>query len=1132
MPIDYSEVSSSGITSGEFNTLSAQVANIDKEVKIYRQYPAFNNNIGVIGGRATGLLFSAAGNGSGIVRAFIDGGHLYAEHYTTGGGWTATTDLGAILSIRPKVFIDSNGYNILAVISDGSPTIFTSAAGTSWSAGTATSTVNLPTDGTAEWIAYGGGALPIVYAVIKQSAGARKIEAIDATTSYDLGMYWPSQIFGFDCEHIIQPQDNAVSNGNTDLRHILTLAVRTPSIYTFKTVGGLPQKVIQATGGLVSFIIRPPNSGRLPAISYYYPIHVSDNYAVQNRTTCHLTPSSSIYGSDSHDTLFCVAYGQNGDANSADPSYSYPVIAYYSSRDGKHWSQDALVEISDVSGTLPNIVNGAQIVSYSANLYLLTCEGMIASPGCLEWNNPDSNETMDITERIASYNSSFYETRQTTIEVVNRDGVLNNSILMSGISCAMITKFGGHVASGEYKFQVAIEDIDSIQPSRTLPREMIEISARDRMAWINDRSQSADAIQWDNQIIGRDNFINIGGVANSGLAHTATVKGTFATENNVLKAINNFNESIAFNTFKAAVRDGHCAAVFSLPNPTGPNPSATSTDSPTYGGVVFRAIDKDNLWMVRYNYWTNKIEVVERRAGTDSILASITPSSGFSTNGQNGLFIGLRVEFKGARIHIFESTNYYTGVGGIFNGADYSYDYEYIIGEDTLSNSQWLEGYVGVIGCGYSSEDSSIGTGLDIPPSPIIVGTGESAWGSPSTLSPTQGYILATNGQVYKASGLPNSPTYASLGANPTTIIAPCVSPDPLGQGIPYKMIADPYNYKSLIVIGALGIYWTNDATVGSPTWNKITPTLPSPFGGNSYGIYDITGSINRQNFFMWLVMCTVSSGNEPMYIQWTDDKFTTVHTVSVGYGPIRLFNDGNYPTICQWCFNGGSTGVFYIQSAYGLYRTNDWGQSWTNINASYGLMYQGGLFSLGYSRVGGGNNDGSEADRLKAAYLSLGDNVYFTYPSHVYMVRGYSLPASYVYKTDVVSAIGNHINNHSANGLNIYTLDSNYAAIAGGTGDNGVPVYILRTTDGGITWTKKSTGLLAGTVAIFPSVNGWPTNPNWYIYNAFLTLCITLDGGDTWIDLTTSWTNSVGSAIVCAMADLASVYSSGGIHP
>lgn len=1121
MPIEYSEVQSSGISESDFNALSSKLTNIDKEVLVYRQYPSFTNNIGTISRTSTDL-FSAAGDGAGIVRAFISGGHLYAEYYTTGSGWSGTSDLGAIISVRPKVFIDGSGYNILGIVSDGSPTVWNSSDGTTWDGGTAFSTINLPIDGTLEWIGYGGGNLPIVYAVINQSSGARKIEAVDSTTEYDLGVYWPSKLLGFDCEYIIQPQDNGISDSNTDLRHILTLSVHTPSIYVYRTVSGVPVKTVQLTGGLISFIVRPPNSGRLPQISYYYPIDLSDDFSIQNRVTCHLTPSSSIFDTSNHDTLFAIAYGQNGDVNAADASYAYPVIAYYSSRDGKHWSQDSLVECSDVGGTLPDFSNGVQIVSYSANVYLLTSNGLIASPGCLEWNNPDDNETVDLTDFIAEYSSSFNDARQTNLLVVNRDGALNDTILLSGISCTLVTKFG----SVNHKFQVSIEDIDSIQPSRELPRETLNISARDRTAWITDKSQSEAAVMWDNQIIGRDNYIDIGGVQNSGLSHTATVKGTFTTDSNQLRAISNFVECIFFNTYKAAVRDGSVSAVFSLPNPTGPNPDATSTDSPTYAGVVFRAIDKDNLWACRYNYWTDKIELIERRAGADTVRLSITPQSAYSTRGQSGgLFIAIKVEFKGARIRIYESTNYYSGVGGIFNGVDYRYDDTYIIPEDTTSTPAWLEGYVGGISSGYSDVDVA----SDTPPDPTsIVFTG-SIWGTEDSYEPASGYTVGYSGQVYKGTGWPSSPAFTSLGVS-SLIRSACMPPgaDWSGFDSPRKIMTDPFNYKSLIVLGTQGIYWTDDATVGSPTWNYVTPTLPPPYDGVFSPVFtDIAGSVNRQNFFIWTLAFPFHDASNPLYIQWTDDKFATIHTVLVSATGAYYFNGAAWymRMICiqQWCFNHGTTGVFYIQtgtgaSLGGLARTNDWGQTWTIIDPQTGSQ-GGGAMSLGFSKIGGGNNDGDEASRLDALVQFMGDDGTGGSVTHQYNQYGVDI-AAHGRTTIDVQAIeyGRQLGPCA---INTFTLDSKHANFAGFNG-------ILITQDGGATYQAKPAPL-AGTSVQWNGINGWPTNPNWLIYWVGQTLAISSDRGDTWTDIGAS----VGpERMACAIADFSLIYPVGGVHP
>ena len=289
----------------------------------------------------------------------------------------------------------------------------------------------------------------------------------------------------------------------------------------------------------------------------------------------------------------------------------------------------------------------------------------------------------------------------------NPDGVLNSSLLTEGVTLQLDTKLG----DGTYMVPVAIEEVDLVQPERKNPTRQLTLSARDRMAWLTDRSQSQDAQQFDNTIIGYDNFADIAGQQNTGLAHMATVAGSFKTESNTLISQTAWRESISFSTFKSNIEDGVVSTIFSIPKAnshgnvdgsSGQTPS--SSNAPTYAGVIWRAVDKDNFWYCRWNYWTSTMEIGYRLSGTDNAWATATLSSMTNWNSRmaSEASVGVRVEFKGARVAVYmmdapSSPEWHLAQVTVNKGA--------------LDNTSvpLKKGYVGVIGCGFSDA----GTGIE-----------------------------------------------------------------------------------------------------------------------------------------------------------------------------------------------------------------------------------------------------------------------------------------------------------------------------------------------------------------------------------------------------------------------------------
>lgn len=825
----------SGLGSTDYDALLTATANIVPQLTVLRQNPAFDTYLGRIS-RPTDTPFSVASDDTKLVRAYTDpAGELFTETYAS-GTWSAPQSLAVSQAlIAPKVVKNGSTWEIYSVNSLGYIYRATSSDAVTWGTHVVYSSVNLV--GTI-FISVVLGTTPLVYAVVTGSNGTHSIVALNTTTSFDLGITWANKIYDFDAvDYAVQPDDTTGINSNTGERHCLVMSCLLPASYTYKTISGLPVKQALPAGGIISFIIRPPAGSRPAQSSRWYPVHIFDqwNTDIQSRTSARIMTTNSIFGvSNNRDTLWVTSVGFEGDQNDVDTSYSYRVASYYGSRDGKHWSQSQIVPLDVDTAGDGDFAGGAAIVKSGTKLYLVTPTALVSSEGCVEFYNTPEALTMDLTSRVLSYTSSTNMARSSDIVLDNRDGLLWTSFFVNPGVYTLIAKMNG--------VQVSVEEIDSIGPEAKASghgfNENIHITTRDHMAWITDRVESAQAEQWDNQLAAMDTFTNINGQTDSGLAHVDTVKGNFGTTANTLIAKPKYSESIAFHTTGSGhISDGEIAAIFEIPIPTS-HGGTNSTDSPTYAGVIFWAVDKDNLWACWYNYWSGKIEIVERADGVSTVRHQITPTSAFSTLALAGNRVGLLVDIRGATVNVYESVAIYSNIG-----ARYDLSYIYTVAYGT----PLLKGSFGVIACGFSDQDSgSIDEPLPIPlypafdfnnPDFYFPDTGL-ATADPALLGVPTGKIATFNGSellLWDSTHVYYEKNFIAL----TTPVSVNITPSSLGGYTVKQCVLDPAFTNTTIPAYCLASNGTNSAVWYCP--NIAAPGASGSWtkGADKAGIYD-----------------------------------------------------------------------------------------------------------------------------------------------------------------------------------------------------------------------------------------------------------------------------------------------------
>lgn len=757
MSIKWSEVAGSGISESDFNSIAADDKNFVKAIEIARYNPVFTYHSN--GGRAHDLPFSTrVFHGHGIVRAYLLSGQVYAEFLPTEnvdqtilGSWTTPVLLGN--STVPPVVCYKRGYAYTVGFVDSSGYIKTCGSnnGSTWSSPAqlySTSVSNV------EWLSW--GATTETMYVVKNETGNRHILCVTSTGIYDSEVYWPFPLSGFDCELFYDESSfpaSAVANswpgvgspGHNDasVRHCLVFQSNLPSTYTYKNVNGSPVKTTQDSGGLMSFVVSPAGEGG--RFQYQFtPYNAVETFDLQTpaqfRRGAHISTSNSLVQPiNDNDILYASCMGADGDSNTEGTGYSYNAMYYYTSRNGRDWSQCQLIMTCVDTSTNAPINNNWLIYDHAlikSGKYLY----IIGSSSCGRSLLPAAWGTdlhpalkLDVSALVTDYSSNASDVRQTSVTLSNHNNALGSFFMNNPGRYVLYTKIGAVRGGVPYYFNVSYEFIDTIQPDRERPGNHVKITARDVMSLLTDRVENINSLQYDSQLVGRDTFTNANGTENTGLAHTAVQTGTWATIDNKLRLRSAFKEGIAFNTFKTSVANGSASAMIEIIDPTlhtAPDGStATSSNAPTAAGVIFHAADKDNFWRAQYNWWTNHVELVYRSAGVDSVMAYTNPDSNTNFSGiahadettqhliHRGGVIGIRVEFRYSLVRVYLAfCNQVTSTVVPYYGVLIPV-LTYVCPASTLTLAALGSGYVGMYSIGYSDLDTGDG---EVPPVIIV----------------------------------------------------------------------------------------------------------------------------------------------------------------------------------------------------------------------------------------------------------------------------------------------------------------------------------------------------------------------------------------------------------------------------
>lgn len=1106
MAITFAEITGlSGISEADFDSIFTTNDSLLKQIIVQRHTPIFTLHDS--NGRVGNEPFSVAADDLIVLRATNDSGVINVEYIsleddiqTSPNSWSGSTTLTstALPNLIPKVVRQSGGWDVLVLQDDGQMMRYSSVDGTGSWTNERFGLFTFPIDGTVKSFTYGSDIEIVYYWLYVSSSNHYRLRyALSTDSIYDFTteIVWFDAPVSLDCltyHDSIDDSDNSIDG--LDVRHAIIMSMPLPAFYTFTNIEATPTKKMVPAGGIISFIVRPPiDTVRDVQFSNEHPVQTFDQQtSLQYRGIAHVSGMSSVFGpSNPSDTFYVAALGGDGDINGDDTSHGYTALYYYSSRDNVNWSMDRIVPITDLAAS-SEFASGVALVRCGNYVYLVSAKTTLRSPASGEFGIVHPDWILDITPNITNYSSTLGDIRQTRVALDNPQGHYNNSLLLTAVGgLSMVTKIGKHIDGEDYLFQVALEDIDSVSPHRERPTQEIEIQARDRMAWLVDRTQSPDAILYDNLITGSDNFAAINGQKDSGLKHVATIEGTFSTSGNTLKLISNYKEGIELSTFSSSMINGAMQSTFLIPRPEDhalPGETVTNGNNPAYAGFVFHVLDKDNFWYCYYDYWAQGISVGFKKNGKLKPQTFITVSSWFKSQGSGGLPFTMRVEFRYDTLYIYTLNN----IGVL------QYQANYQMRGRGATYAPMQQGGSGLIGCGSSDED----TGLTEPDPTVILTDGPAPNVVPSRL-----LILMADGRLIRATGTDtgtDTPNY-SLAAGPG-LYSSAIS-----------LSNDPYEADTIHILSTGEI--RKVATIWDTPVESSLYTIAAPY---QQFVGNLGGSINRKNWFAWMAREVYDSPWGRYWFMYTTDNFRTVHAALT---PYFTGDGGTIHAMMSWVpglFNTDSHGRVYVVNScntvahneytgnprFGaVFKSDDWGLTWST-HAQYQNL--GGGINIFYK-----NPDGS--DNARGDYMMLrSEYPYDVSPRYVH-VNGDTAVYTEVAAPQDGGEGGYSYNPHH---ISISTDNGNYQAIVNGD-------MSLAITDNA--WATATIVTPPGGAA---GVSGYPPSPDYYVAWNGNNLQMTFDRGITWYDfgasLATWWAANVGGSepgIRYVYADLAEFY-------
>lgn len=715
---------------------------------------------------------------------------IVLERYSAASGWTTVTGYGVASSPKadkPKALVTDGTTLAIFTLTSSGISRNTSTNGTTWAGQT-----TVVSDATIAWMA-ATSPTRVHYVAYDSTTKLYRFKVADYSGSWTVmssNIYYPYPLNGLTA---------AAVNG----ADILVAATQVPGAWQTTVINAKVVSSLLESGGLIGFSYKNGTWGDHFEIDVLDELH-DWRYRAWPRLTL------------IDDTLYLTAYSSDGSEHNP-----YEAYRLYRSKDGRRWTRAEVLPVP-----LGTDLNGFDLQRLGNTVYAVEHGAMHSSPSTPLTGL--STLQLDITTRVEQ--ASLIKADQLALTMtVNNEQNWTADTLLDGTNQVLLEVQTGYWVDGATSLTVfGTVEIDALTPSKELPNRVLQITARDRLAWMMDRTQSEQFHNWESQLVAGDNFTDITDTNYGGLAHTAAEEGTFQTPESLDKLVlmSNNAEGLAFSTWKDDLWNGQTSIGFAL----------ATTNNSEFAGVLFRSHDKDNLYGVRYRQAVDKIELFQRVGGVESTLYA---SSTLSWSATPLTVRYLLVRFRYAEVTIFTSTDNITWT---------LLTTQYIAGQST-STPVMQAGYVGVLGRGYSPSDVwPIAPTYPLPAFPDY-------WPFDGSDIPGDGPIPAGDAgpTTLVAITTPYLVKFASSGEAQWTDDYNAISgPHWHFNTAPFvgsirRIMKDPANDFAVIVFTASKIYRLSNIYSNAPTltllW-QITPTIADNISLITNGSVSNSGSV------------------------------------------------------------------------------------------------------------------------------------------------------------------------------------------------------------------------------------------------------------------------------------------------
>ena len=356
-----------------------------------------------------------------------------------------------------------------------------------------------------------------------------------------------------------------------------------------------------------------------------------------------------------------------------------------------HWSRG---ELTAMPG---NSSQGVVLLRLDDDVYALPRGSVYRARATLMFGTPADDQQLDVTETLSDLTVNRRDTQQIAFTLDNGSGWIDDSLVSSEVTLAAVLKTGFWYDGAAVLQTIGVFELDSINPSEDQPDVLVKLTGRDRFAWLSSKSESEQFVNWLPQGIGVDEYVDATVTGYGGMGHTAIEDGAWKAYGNKLRLTSNNERGVANSTFLYDCWNGAVQAHFAL----------ASEDNSEYAGLVFRAQDKDNQYIYRYDQDDDKLHLYQVAAGIETELWA---SSAKSWGAIASRF--LRADFRYSRIRLYSSD----ATPAVNALVDWSLEQSLLV-DGHSTNAALESGYVGVLGLGFSDLDAWAGS-----PDPVPVG--------------------------------------------------------------------------------------------------------------------------------------------------------------------------------------------------------------------------------------------------------------------------------------------------------------------------------------------------------------------------------------------------------------------------